>query len=173
MWLTAEPSVQQGEASIPHRGVHRSVEGWGVLEGAGASSDHHLTQGKKAPKMDLFFLSLCPPRPGSKATAGSLGFSAVLRRQSLHSSFYFQTPLSFPGTPVHLHTPVVLVLAAPGQAMEVVSRQQQKQHQLIIEAVIEVDHLKHPDSPKGQCCHLHHVCARMWRPETNSARGPQ
>lgn len=94
MWLTAEPSGQQGEASIPHGGVHTSVEGWGVLEGAGASSDHHLTQGKKAPKMDLFFLSLCPPRPRSKATAG---FSAVLRRQSLHSSFYFQTPLSFPG----------------------------------------------------------------------------
>ena len=51
----------------------------------------------KAPKTDILVPFLLPPRLGPKATAGSPGFSAMPGRKSLLSSFYFQTPLSFPG----------------------------------------------------------------------------
>lgn len=63
-----------------------------------------------------------------------------------------------------MHRPV-----APVRAMEVVPRQQRKQHQLIIEAFIHVHRLSHPESLKGQCCRIHCVSARTWRQEKNSA----
>ena len=63
-----------------------------------------------------------------------------------------------------MHRPV-----APVRAMGVVPRQQRKQHQLIIEAFIHVHRLSHPESLKGQYCHIHCMSARTWRQEKNLA----